>query len=190
MRAQNETSRERIITATIREIESHGITDFSIRRVAAECGISCAAPYKHFKNKNTLILEVLRYINRRWAEVQKEVLLLHPGDYRAMILDLCLAHIRFLCDNPGFQSVVLLNDSSLDESQIREKGKISALSSDIVQHYCASVNMDEETVKRKVYIIRSLMFGAVILMKNGSLENEEATYAMIHDCINREFDLP
>ena len=190
MRRPNEASRERIIIATIREIEAHGITDFSIRRVAAECEVSCAAPYKHFKNKNTLILEVLRYINCRWAEVQKDVLLLHPGDYRAMILDLCLANIRFLCENPGFQSVVLLNDSSLDESQIREKGKISALSNDIVQHYCASVKMDAETVKRKMYIIRSLMFGAVILMKNGSLENCEETYKMIYDCINREFDLP
>lgn len=190
MRVQNESSRERIITATIREIESHGITDFSIRRVAAECDISCAAPYKHFKNKNTLILEVLRYINCRWAEVQKDVLLLHPGDYRAMILDLCLAYIRFLSENPGFQSVVLLNDNSLDEDQLREKGKISALSSDIIHHYCTSVNMDEQTENRKVYIVRSLMFGAVILLKNGSLENNEDTYKMIHDCINREFDLP
>ena len=190
MRLPSEASRERIIVATIREIEVHGITDFSIRRVAAECEISCAAPYKHFKNKNDLILEVLRYINRRWSEVQKEVLLLHPGDYRAMILDLCLAYVHFLCDNPGFQSVIFLNDSSLDESQIREKGKLTVLSSDIVQHYCASVNMEPETMKRKVYVIRSLMFGAVILMKNGSLENSEATYQMIYDCINREFDIP
>ena len=149
MRTSSESSRERIIAATIREIESHGITDFSIRRVAAECDISCAAPYKHFKNKNTLILEVLRYINRRWAEKQKEVLLLHPGNYREMILDLCLAYIRFLCDNPGFQSVVLLNDNSLDESQLHEKGKLTSLSSDVIHHYCASVNMDEAAEKRK-----------------------------------------
>ena len=190
MRQPSETSRERIIKATIREIADHGVADFSIRRVAAECGVSCAAPYKHFKNKNELILEVLRYINRRWAEVQKEVLLLHPGDYRAMILDLCLAYIRFLCENPGFQAIILLNDSSLDASQIREKGKISVLSNDVVQHYCASVNMPSEVMQRKVYIIRSLLFGAVILMKNGSLENAEATYRMIYECIDREFELP
>ncbi len=190
MRQPNETSRERIIQATIGEIAEHGVADFSIRRVAAECGVSCAAPYKHFKNKNELILEVLRYINRRWAEVQREVLLLHPGDYRAMILDLCLAYIRFLCDNPGYQAVILLNDSSLDEDQIREKGKLTVLSSDVVQHYCTSVHMPPEVIRRKVYIIRSLLFGAVILMKNGSLEDSEATYKMIYDSIDREFDLP
>ncbi len=190
MRQQGEASREKILAATIREIEDHGVSDFSIRRVAAECGVSCAAPYKHFKNKNMLILEVLRYINRRWAEVQKEVILLHPGDYRAMILDICLAYIRFLYENPGFRSVVLLNDNSLDESQLREKGKISEVTSEIIHHYCVSVHMEPEAERRKTYIVRSLIFGAVILLKSGALENIDETYTMIYDCINREFDLP
>ncbi len=190
MRHPSEASRERIIIATIREIEAHGVTDFSIRRVAAECEISCAAPYKHFKNKNTLILEVIRYVNRRWAEVQQSVILLHPGNWRAMITDICIAYIRFLSENPGFQAVVLLNDSSMDEEQIREKGKISAMSSDIIHHYCASVNMPPEVERRKTYVVRSLLFGAVILLKNGSLENTEETYEMIRQNIDREFDLP
>ncbi len=190
MRHPSEASRERIITATIREIEAHGITDFSIRRVAAECEISCATPYKHFKNKNTLILEVIRYVNRRWTEVQQSVLLLHPGDWRAMIMDICIAYVRFLSENPGFQAVVLLNDSSMDEDQIREKGKISDMSSDIIHRYCVSVNMSPEVEKRKTYVVRSLLFGAVILLKNGSLENTEETYEMIRQSIDREFDLP
>lgn len=190
MRRPNETAKERIIEATIREIEVHGLTDFSIRRVATECEISCAAPYKHFKNKNTLILEVIRYINRRWTEVQKEVILLHPGNWRAMITDICIAYIRFLSENPGYQAVVLLNDSSMDEEQIREKGKISAVTSDIIHHYCTSVRMSREVEMRKTYVVRSLLFGAVILLKNGSLENTDATYEMIRESIDREFDLP
>ncbi len=190
MQGVNEDTRERILAATIREIEANGITGFSIRRVAADCDISCAAPYKHFKNKNTLILEVLRYIGRKWAEVQKEVLLLHPGNYRAMILDLCIAYIRFLHDNPGFQAVILLNDSSLNEDQLREKGKLSAVTSDVIHHYCSSVNMSREDEARKTYVVRSLLFGALILLKNGVLENTEATYSMVYDCMNREFDLP
>ena len=42
--------KEKLLTAGIDEILIHGMGDFSLRRVAAACGASCAAPYKHFKN--------------------------------------------------------------------------------------------------------------------------------------------
>ena len=47
--------REQLITAGIAELEAHGIADFSLRRGANYCNISCAAPYKHFKSKEALI---------------------------------------------------------------------------------------------------------------------------------------
>ena len=43
--------REKLLSAGIDEIVTHGVEGFSLRRVAAACGASCAAPYKHFKNK-------------------------------------------------------------------------------------------------------------------------------------------
>lgn len=190
MSRANETSRERLIVATIREIETHGIADFSIRRVAAACSVSCAAPYKHFKNRNELIAEALRYINRRWRQHLEEIVLLHPHDDRAMLTDICLSYIRFLSENPGIQSIVMLNDNSVDAELIREKGEISAMTSDIVHRYCTSVNMSETDALRKTYIVRSLIFGAVMLLKNGSLKNSAETYEMIRATIDREFDLP
>ena len=47
-----------LVLAGIKEIERHGLADFSLRRVASLCGVSCAAPYRHYKNKNELILAV------------------------------------------------------------------------------------------------------------------------------------
>ena len=49
------TPRERLILAGIKVIEENGVSGFSIRRTAAECGVSCAAPYKHFKDKEDLM---------------------------------------------------------------------------------------------------------------------------------------
>ena len=51
----SDSVREQLIIAGIAELENHGIADFSLRRVASVCNISCAAPYKHFKNKEMLI---------------------------------------------------------------------------------------------------------------------------------------
>ena len=57
--------REQLITAGIEELNAHGVAGFSLRRVAAACNISCAAPYKHFKNKEELIGAIFSYIKRQ-----------------------------------------------------------------------------------------------------------------------------
>ena len=55
--------REVLILAGIDEINAHSVTDFSIRRVAEACGVSCAAPYKHFKDKREFIASIIEYVN-------------------------------------------------------------------------------------------------------------------------------
>ena len=47
----SDTVRDKLIIAGADEISRYGMTNFSLRRVAATCNVSCAAPYKHFKNK-------------------------------------------------------------------------------------------------------------------------------------------
>ena len=53
--------REQLIVAGISELETHGVADFSLRRVASACNISCAAPYKHFKSKEALVEGIFDY---------------------------------------------------------------------------------------------------------------------------------
>ena len=59
MRVANEATKDKFLIASVEELEEHGVTDFSIRRVAQRCEVSCGAPYKHFKNKNELIQTVI-----------------------------------------------------------------------------------------------------------------------------------
>ena len=46
--------RTRLILSGMSEIEKHGVNDFSLRRVALAAQVSCAAPYRHFKDKEEL----------------------------------------------------------------------------------------------------------------------------------------
>ena len=46
---------ELLLLAGIEEIEKNGIQNLSMRKLAARCGISCAAPYKHFKDKEQML---------------------------------------------------------------------------------------------------------------------------------------
>ena len=66
--------REDLIRAGIDEINVHGANGFSIRRIATACGVSSAAPYKHFKDKKQFMSAIIDYVNDQWAVEQDRVL--------------------------------------------------------------------------------------------------------------------
>lgn len=189
MRTPNIQSRERFIIAAIQEMQEHGISDFSIRRVAERCGVSSGAPYKHFKNKNELILEAIRYINKKWGEVQYEIISTCGTDPRKRLVEISIAYVKFLCSNPAYQSVLMLSDNSLLPEQISEKAKISALSERIIGSYCRKVGMSDTDRKRKTYAVRSFIYGAAFMMNSGIFKCDDENLAFVRYCIEREFDL-
>jgi AcrR family transcriptional regulator len=51
-------TRARIVAATRRILEAEGADAVSMRRIAADCGVSAMAPYWHFPNREALLEEV------------------------------------------------------------------------------------------------------------------------------------
>ena len=97
---QNEKSKtlqDQLIEAGIYELNRYGVQNFSVRRIAERCGVSCAAPYKHFKDKQKFLAAIIEYINNIWAERQKVVLArILSADTRSIILSISMEYIRFL----------------------------------------------------------------------------------------------
>ena len=72
--APEKETAELLLLAGIEDIEKHGFQNMSMRRIAAACGVSCAAPYKHYKNRNEFLLAIINYINDNWRRIQEELL--------------------------------------------------------------------------------------------------------------------
>lgn len=128
--------RERLIIAGIRELETHGLNDFSLRRVAVASEVSCAAPYRHFRDKEELILEIIRYINRQWTLLQEQILHAFPTDEVRRLCEIGIAHIRFWIANPNFRSVLLLDANEPDDPRLVERRKISDGIASLIHAYC------------------------------------------------------
>ncbi len=54
-----------LLDAAVKLLEADGIEGFSLRKVASLVGVSHAAPYRHFKNRDELIGEILMEGHRR-----------------------------------------------------------------------------------------------------------------------------
>ena len=190
MAGRNCNVREQLIEAGIREISKYGLQDFSIRRIATECGVSCAAPYKHFKDKEEFIAAIINYVDVLWRARQSAVLETCAGDVQDRIVAVSVEYVRFLVENPQFRSVIMTNYPQLDAVHTRLRGHMSETSLALVDAYCRNVGMGQDVRRRKQYVVRSLIYGAALMFDNGEMEYNEENLRFVEYSIRREFTLP
>ena len=180
---------ERLLQAGVEELYQHGIENFSVRRIATACGVSCAAPYKHFSDKNAFVTAIFEHVNNHWL-VLEEDLLAAEGTPREKLLKICAAYVRFLVDNPNFRTIMMMAAQSFDAEFRFQRTQLTHKTFALVEEYCDSVCMSPEVKRRKLYVARSLVYGAALLFDNGALEMTEENLNMVISCVDREFDLP
>ena len=173
------------------ELNAYGVQHFSTRRVAKACGVSCAAPYKHFKDTHAFIAEILGYINRQY-DAEQHVLLEKYKDAsaREQLVQVSLHYIRFLTEHPAFRRIVMQNFQNCDEEYRVLRGQMSIKTYEVVSRYCAEVKMSPEVRKRKTFIVRAIIYSAALFFDNGELEYNEENMEQVRALLEREFDLP
>lgn len=185
-------TREQLLLAGIEYIEKNGIEKLSMRQLASSIGLSCAAPYKHYKNKNEFIVAIIRYIKDEWNSITKKIALSHENkdtSTREILTEISIEYIRFLVEHPSFRAIILMNDENLSPEQAKEKNELSERSRSFIMKYCSEVGMSEEDRIRKTFIVRSIIYGASLMMDSGEIGKADADYEMVKDCIRREFDI-
>lgn len=168
--------REQLIIAGIAELENHGITDFSLRRVASSCNISCAAPYKHFKSKEALIEAIFEYIQNQLNLLLDQVEAVFP-EPKICLAECCIAYIRFCLANPHFRAVLLLSEKNLPLGEHVKK----------LIPRCFP-EMEEEERDYRGYAARCIAYGSVSLLLKGELKYSEHTITRIRENIMRELE--
>lgn len=182
--------REVLLQAGISEINANGVHHFSVRRVADACGVSCAAPYKHFKDKRDFIAAIIEYVNGQWKLRQSEVLSSCGASYREQIVQISVEYVRFLMEKPYYRSILMLKDEEFDNLYHRVRGEMSSRSQQLEQDFFTESGMDGATQRRKLHMVRALIFGTVFLIDAGELAYTDETMENLRHAIDREFDLP
>ena len=90
----------------------HGIGDFSLRRVAIASQVSCAAPYRHFKSKEELIVQTARYITSKWSLLAEEIIKAHQDDPVRTLTELSCTATKFWISNGNFRSLLMPDPNS------------------------------------------------------------------------------
>ena len=181
--------RQLLIEAGIEEINRSGVSDFSVRRVAAACSVSCAAPYKHFKDKREFIAAIIEYVNSQWQQRQEELLAGCGGGLREQIVEMVVGYLQFLMEKPWFRSILMLKDAEFDNLYHKARGQMSSRSQQLQAQFFAQSGWEPEKVRRKLHLVRAIRFGTVFLIDSGELEYSEEVLQNVRAAVSREFDL-
>ena len=153
-----ENVKSRLILSGIKELEDHGLTDFSLRRAAVAAQVSCAAPYRHFKDKEEYISEIIKYVNSRWELLSCEIERIHSSDPARLAYEMSIAALRFRIANKNFRSVFNLA-ATAGHGELLDRSLILAIKS-----YCLYKNISDKETEHKVYTVRAFIAGTLMLL--------------------------
>ncbi len=83
-------------------INTSGEDSLSMRKLAEKCGVSMAAPYAHFKNKEEMINAIKRYVEDSFTTYLEAAVNRSENDIEKKIITLGNAYITFFIDNPEY----------------------------------------------------------------------------------------
>ena len=97
--------RNALIEAGIELLNETGPHQFSLRKVAARCGVSQAAPYSHFENKESLLLSMQEHVTNQLMDILRDTVKAWPDQQDPYILiRMGKAYVLFFIRHPQYFS--------------------------------------------------------------------------------------
>lgn len=102
--------KEALVEKGLQLLAREGYDGFSMRKLAAACGVSHTAPYKHYKSREEIIGAISQRIAVEFDAALAKAAERHPDDCRAQLMEMCAQYVRFLSANPDYFRFVFMTD--------------------------------------------------------------------------------
>ena len=129
-----------LIIAAASLIEESGSTDFAMIDAARVAGVSSAAPYRHFKDKEALLEEVCRVAFIALTESAESTATKHPGGSSELIVALGQDYVRFVTSHPQFYDLMWgrVGIRAMESPQVNLQSSGFYVLAGAVQDWCES----------------------------------------------------
>ena len=177
--------RAQLLEATRQLVEEKGPDQFSVSEACRRAGVSTAAPYKHFKDKD----EMLHHIAHAGMERQRQQMLDELALYDAGTLDRIVAmgrvYVRFALAEPGvFRLMFGLSEDHADHCDLVQLGDDTFC---VVQGEVARCHGRADIIESDVneaFLLWSFVHGLSFLLIDGKLKDAKVPFDMettLHD---------
>ena len=164
--------RNALIIAAAELIEENGSTDFAMIDAARRAGVSNAAPYRHFSDRDDLLAAVCQLgfmaLGERTAAVAAE----YPPGSRACIIALGRTYISFLAEHPAFHSLMWGEQSrgALPEESAQDAPVGFYILVEAVRDWCEARNVEATDPLELAIKLWGVAHGLALLAMNGQID--------------------
>src|SRR5512143_2864614 len=95
-----------LIRAGVEILSKEGIEGLSLRKVAKRVGVSYAAPYAHFKDRQALIAAISTEGFKQLYDALEMAVSAHADDPRQQLVEAAWAYVQFATDNTAIFKVM------------------------------------------------------------------------------------
>jgi AcrR family transcriptional regulator len=120
--------RHALLVAAGRILDKQGAGELSLRETAHSAGVSAAAPYRHFANKEALLAALAEDGFAELEQVLTAAAERHPGRPQAQLQELAVAYLRLAARRPHFFRMMFsvdLGPSRVDDGVVRACDRVA-----------------------------------------------------------------
>lgn len=162
--------RSQLIEATRVLVEEKGPDRFSVSEACRRAGVSTAAPYKHFRDKQEMLRAVaLEGMHRQRHQMLQELELYSPGTL-GRIVALGRVYVRFAKAEPGvFRLMFGLSDTHGDHDDLIKTGDntFAVVQAEVAR--CRGSDVVEDIDVHQAFLLWSFVHGLSFLNIDGKL---------------------
>ena len=166
--------REQLLEAVRQLIEEKGPDGFSVSEACRMAGVSTAAPYKHFKDREEILHAVIFGAMRRMGAAMQAAADAHPAGDPERIVALGRAYIAFAKAEPGVFAAMFGSTSTHAEVPAlaeEGRGKFGIVRRVVAEHMRRP--MDDAEVNLRAYALWCAVHGHCFLVLDGKADKTE-----------------
>jgi AcrR family transcriptional regulator len=175
-------ARQTIVRCALRELESKGLSDFSLRAVGAAAGLSAMAVYRHFKNKEDLLRAVGE---EAFASFQQRFADIPDGPIEEWIRRVGRQYVEFALDDPGrFEACFVLRTQAerIYPQQFRAgKSPVISLMAQRIEAAQAAGQLEAGDALEVALLVWAQLHGLVMLHRSGRFSLSRSAFLALCD---------
>jgi AcrR family transcriptional regulator len=106
----HENLKSALIEKGLKLLDEEGYDNFSLRKVAKACSVSHTAPYRHFRNKDELILAIALEAMQKFDKTLQVAVDKYPNDNKSQLKEMGCSYVKFFVENPEYLRLLFLSD--------------------------------------------------------------------------------
>ena len=112
--------RQALLDGAVRLIKEDGMREFSLRKLATQVGVSHAAPYRHFKNREAILVTLLMEGHKRLRATLLDARARCSGKGIDKLIEEGRAYLEFARKNPEYLGVMFSREGMAAAQSIGE----------------------------------------------------------------------